>query len=42
MHDPDQAQSILPIGQSEWPDQPSRTSTLALWAQDNFIRAIIA
>jgi penicillin G amidase len=31
MHDPDQAQSILPIGQSEWPDSPSRTSTLALW-----------
>lgn len=31
MHDPDQAQSILPIGQSEWPDHPSRTSTLALW-----------
>jgi penicillin amidase len=31
MHDPDQAQTILPIGQSEWPDSPSRTSTLALW-----------
>jgi penicillin G amidase len=31
MHDPDQAQSILPIGQSERPDSPSRTSTLALW-----------
>lgn len=31
MHDPDQAQSILPIGQSEWPDRPSRTGTLALW-----------
>ena len=34
MHDPDQAQSILPVGQSEWPDSPSRTSTLALWAAD--------
>ena len=33
MHDPDQAQSILPIGQSEWPDSPSRTSTLALWGE---------
>jgi acyl-homoserine lactone acylase PvdQ len=33
MHDPDQAQSILPIGQSEWPDSPSRTSTLELWAE---------
>jgi len=31
MHDPDLAQSILPIGQSEWPDCPARTSTLALW-----------
>jgi acyl-homoserine lactone acylase PvdQ len=33
MHDPDQAQSILPIGQSEWPDCPARTSTLALWGE---------
>jgi penicillin amidase len=33
MHDPDQAQSILPIGQSERPDHPSRTSTLALWGE---------
>lgn len=33
MHDPDQAQSILPIGQSEWPDRPERTSTLALWGE---------
>ena len=32
MHDPDLAQSLLPIGQSERPDSPSRTSTLALWA----------
>ena len=31
MHDPDQAQSILPIGQSERPENLSRTSTLALW-----------
>jgi acyl-homoserine lactone acylase PvdQ len=33
MHDPDQALSILPIGQSERPDRPSRTSTLALWGE---------
>ena len=33
MHDPDQAQSILPIGQSEWPGSPARTSTLALWGE---------
>ncbi len=33
MHDPNQAQSILPIGQSEWPDRPARTSTLALWGE---------
>jgi acyl-homoserine lactone acylase PvdQ len=33
MHDPDLAQSILPIGQSEWPDRPARTSTLALWSE---------
>ena len=32
MHDPDQAQSILPCGQSEWPDSPARASTLALWS----------
>lgn len=32
MHDPDQAQSILPIGQSEWPARPARTSMLALWS----------
>jgi acyl-homoserine lactone acylase PvdQ len=32
MHDPDQAQSILPIGQSERPGAASRTSTLDLWA----------
>ena len=31
MHDPDQALSILPIGESERYDSPSRTSTLALW-----------
>lgn len=31
MHDPDAAQCILPIGQSEWPGSPSRTSTLELW-----------
>lgn len=33
MHDPDQAMSILPIGQSEWPDHPSRTSTKAFWVE---------
>ena len=33
MHDPDQALSLLPIGQSERPDRPSRTSTLALWGE---------
>ena len=31
MHDPDLAQSILPIGESERPGEPSRTSTLELW-----------
>ena len=31
MHDPDQAQSILPIGQSERPENPTRASTLKLW-----------
>ncbi|MEK7684968.1 MAG: penicillin acylase family protein [Verrucomicrobiota bacterium] len=33
MHDPDQAQSILPIGQSERPDDRSRAATLALWGE---------
>jgi acyl-homoserine lactone acylase PvdQ len=33
MHDPDQAQSLLPIGESERPDSPSRTATLALWGE---------
>ena len=33
MHNPDLAESILPIGQSERPDHPSRTSTLALWGE---------
>ena len=33
MHDPDQAKSILPIGQSERPDHASRTSTLELWSE---------
>ncbi len=32
MHDPDAAMSILPIGQSERPDSPFRTSTMQLWA----------
>jgi len=33
MHDPDQALSLLPIGQSERSDSPCRTSTMDLWAQ---------
>lgn len=33
MHDPDLAESLLPIGQSERPGDPARTSTLALWAE---------
>jgi penicillin G amidase len=33
MHDTDQALSLLPIGQSEWPDRPTRTSTLAMWGE---------
>lgn len=33
MHDPDQALSILPIGSSERPGNPARTSTLELWAR---------
>ncbi len=33
LHDPDLAQGILPIGQSERPDHASRTSTLELWGE---------
>ena len=33
MHDPDRAQSLLPIGESERLDKPSRTGTLALWGE---------
>jgi len=33
MHDPNLAQSLLPIGQSERQDHPSRSSTLALWGE---------
>jgi penicillin amidase len=33
MHDPDLAQSILPIGESELPGATSRTSTLELWSK---------
>ncbi len=33
MHDPDQAMSVLPIGQSEQPGSRSRTSTFDLWAE---------
>jgi penicillin amidase len=33
MHDPDQAQSILPIGQSDRPDSPWQRSTLTLWSE---------
>ena len=32
LHDVDAALSILPIGTSEIPDSPSRTSTMRLWA----------
>jgi penicillin amidase len=32
MHDPDQAQTLLPIGESERPGSPSRTSTMELWS----------
>lgn len=33
MHDPDQAMSILPIGQSDRPDRKSRLSTYKLWEE---------
>jgi penicillin G amidase len=33
MHDPDQAMTVLPIGQSERPGAPSRTVTMKLWAE---------
>ncbi len=33
MHDPDLAESILPIGQSERPGAESRTSTIKLWTE---------
>ncbi len=33
MHDPDQAMSLLPIGQSERPGSSSRTSTMDLWGE---------
>jgi hypothetical protein len=33
MHDPDAAQTICPIGHSDRPDSPYRTSTMALWGQ---------
>jgi penicillin amidase len=33
MHDPDQAMTVLPIGQSEHPRAASRTVTMALWAE---------
>ncbi|MCL4179981.1 MAG: penicillin acylase family protein, partial [Verrucomicrobia bacterium] len=32
LHDPDAAQSICPIGHSDRPDSPYRTSTMSLWA----------
>jgi penicillin G amidase len=32
LHDVDSAQTICPIGHSDRPDSPSRTSTMALWA----------
>ena len=33
LHEPDRAQSIMPMGQSERPGHPSRTSTMALWVE---------
>ena len=33
LDNPDGALSILPVGQSEWPNHPSRTATLTLWEQ---------
>ena len=33
MHDPDQAMTVLPIGQSERPGAASRTVTMSLWAE---------
>lgn len=33
LHDPDQAQTILPIGQSERPDHSTRTSTMTMWSE---------
>ncbi len=33
MHDPDLSQTILPIGQSERPENKSRTSTWQLWSE---------
>jgi penicillin amidase len=33
LHDPDLALAVLPIGQSERPDRPSRTGALALWGE---------
>lgn len=33
MHNPDEALSMLPIGQSEHPDSPYRTATFDLWAK---------
>jgi acyl-homoserine lactone acylase PvdQ len=33
MHDPDLAQTILPLGQSERPESATRTSTLQLWSE---------
>ena len=33
MHAPDEALSLLPIGQSERPDSPSRTAAMDLWAE---------
>jgi penicillin G amidase len=33
LHDPDQAESLLPVGQSERPGHATRTSTLAMWGE---------
>jgi len=42
MHDPDQALSLLPIGQSERSDHPSRTGTLAIWSEERLHPALLS
>jgi len=33
LHDPDSARTICPIGHSDRPDSPYRTSTMELWGE---------